>query len=679
MDPTPAQELEAMASALQPDGQWKDIDYKNTDPGHWALRNHLERARLLARTWAAPGTRLSGNPAIRAAALKAFDHWLAKDYRNKNWWQNEIGVPRLVAEFLILMEEELTPEQRAKGLQIVERAKIRMTGQNRIWFAGNVLMRALLQGDVALARTARDTIVNEVSISTGEEGLQPDFSFHQHGPQLQFGNYGLAFAVDIVKWTKALRGTSLAVEPEPLGYLRDYLLQGQASVVWNGTMDINACARQLFPEAPPRKAGTLRALLADMAVADPAHAAEYQAAGERCRADGAKDAGGNRMFWRSDYMTHRTSGYFASVRMCSNRIIGAEAGNGENLKGYHLGDGAMYLYRTGEEYKEIFPVWDWRRLPGVTALQTPGPMPVLDWTGYRMPTDFAGGVSDGKLGVAAMELNRDGLTAKKSWFFFENKIVCLGAGITSEKDVPVFTSVEQCHASGKVPFASGKAVSNFCIPTLETVRNIAIVNTESEPKAVCDWAWHNEVAYVIAASGQKVVAQVEPQSGSWQAIFKAGSPTPIQQDLFSLWIDHGVKPRNAFYHYVILPGWSRGKAEQFSVDGMLHDFQVLSNSPEIQAVDTGVGRKNMARILAVFFQQGRLSCNNDQTLSVDQPCLLLLTVKDGQVSITAADPTQKLKTVKVTWNATVLEIPFPQGAQAGSSVTKTTLFIFPSK
>jgi len=38
-------------------------------------------------------------------------------------------------------------------------------------------------------------------------------------------------------------------------------------------------------------------------------------------------------------------------------------------------------------------------------------------------------VSDGSYGLAACDFERDGLTARKSWFFFDDEIVCLGAGI----------------------------------------------------------------------------------------------------------------------------------------------------------------------------------------------------------------------------------------------------------
>ena len=38
-------------------------------------------------------------------------------------------------------------------------AKFGMTGQNKVWLAGNIMMRALLQNDAELVKIARDTIV----------------------------------------------------------------------------------------------------------------------------------------------------------------------------------------------------------------------------------------------------------------------------------------------------------------------------------------------------------------------------------------------------------------------------------------------------------------------------------------------------------------------------------------
>ena len=40
--------------------------------------------------------------------------------------------------------------------------------------------------------------------------------------------------------------------------------------------------------------------------------------------------------------------------------------------------------------------------------------------------------------------------AKKSWYFFDNEVVCLGAGIQSTSTYPVHTTVNQCFLKGGI-------------------------------------------------------------------------------------------------------------------------------------------------------------------------------------------------------------------------------------
>ena len=42
-----------------------------------------------------------------------------------------------------------------------------------------------------------------------------------------------------------------------------------------------------------------------------------------------------------------------SVKMCSNRVLGAETVNKENIQGYHMGDGVTFLYQSNKEYENI--------------------------------------------------------------------------------------------------------------------------------------------------------------------------------------------------------------------------------------------------------------------------------------------------------------------------------------
>ena len=82
-----------------------------------------------------------------------------------------------------------------------------------------------------------------------------------------------------------------------------------------------------------------------------------------------------------------------------------------------MSDGANYLYLTGDEYRNIFPVWDWTKIPGTTAIQDTLYTGEQNTIAARGTTVFDGGVSDGKYGLGAMDLARGKLVAKNAWFF----------------------------------------------------------------------------------------------------------------------------------------------------------------------------------------------------------------------------------------------------------------------
>lgn len=647
IDPITPESLRSLVANQRVDGTWPDLDYTSQIRSRWPARDHVERTRDLAKAWALPGGPLQGDAAVRTAVLRALDHWLAKDYKNPNWWHNEIGIPRAISELVLLMETELSPEQKNTALRIVARAKIYRTGQNLLWLAGITLTRGLLENDPALIGVARAAIVGEITVGRGE-GMQADHSFHQHGPQLQFGNYGLAYAIDLVKWSKVLRGTPLALDRQAATLLGDYLLHGLGATVWNGTMDVNACARQLFPDAPRRKASSLGVLLEDQALADPTRARAFAEAAARCRPIGAGGAAANRLFWHSEYMTHREPDYLASVRMSSRRVIGAEAGNGENLQGFHLGDGALYVYRDGGEFRDIFPLWDWRRIPGITARQTVGPLPVLDWDGYRLDTDFAGGVSDGRLGAAALDFKRDGVTARKAWFFFEGRIVCLGAGIESDSDDVVLTSVAQQHRSGPIwlgPDAGTAGPGD---------------NGGRRDLATPGWLWHDGTGVVFPVAG-RVVTESATRTGRWNDVATFGSTEPVTGEVFSAWFDHGTAPKEAGYAYILLPG-----AEKETTAAFLRspDVRILANTPAVQAAGSAEVQ------MAVFYQPGRVASEAAVDLAVDQPCFVLARKSAaGRLVVTVADPTRRAARIRVTLDGTKWVVDMPRyQTNAGRSV-----------
>jgi hypothetical protein len=68
--------------------------------------------------------------------------------------------------------------------------------------------------------------------------------------------------------------------------------------------------------------------------------------------------------------TTRTCKGATSVRLVQrgiNRI--RQRAHGPRLA---AADGVLNVYRDGNEYSNVYPVWDWKKLPGTTEIQDPG-------------------------------------------------------------------------------------------------------------------------------------------------------------------------------------------------------------------------------------------------------------------------------------------------------------------
>ena len=229
-----------------------------------------------------------------------------------------------------------------------------------------------------LAEKAIEALTREIRITT-EEGVQPDFSFHQHGPQLYMSNYGELFSTDNSRYAVLLAGTDFALSDEQIRVISGLIREGQQWFLWGRQFDYHALGRQLDRKDATYRGRSFAAICERMALVDPDHAQEYADFAARVtgeQAPGSSGPRGNRHYWRSDVMVHRPGRFYASVRMHSTRTLATEIFvNRENLKGYHLSDGVCFLMQRGDEYHSIQPVWDWRKLPGATCRDTDDPLP----------------------------------------------------------------------------------------------------------------------------------------------------------------------------------------------------------------------------------------------------------------------------------------------------------------
>jgi chondroitin AC lyase len=652
------------AGALQADGSWDDIKYTDDARSVWANSDHLNRLLVMAKSAGAARNGGHADEALEAKILLALKWWTDHDYRNPNWWWNEIGVPELMGEIGSLIGPQLPDDARAKIDAIMKRSDWhKWTGANLTWGTGIEIVRGCLENDPAPVAEGYQRMYEEIEIMPQpKDGVEQDYSFHQHGTQLYNGGYGLDFANDVGRFVSFSWGTRFQIPADRMALFSAYLLEGEQWMIRGNIFDYSAVGREITrsgkvvvpkdktagPVTPVGPAYSLGNVMAMLAAEPTPRQKELQTFAARFKGGkSAPEFTGNKMFWCSDFMTHRRAGYYASVRMLSTRMLNSELVNSEGRKSVHMSDGTNYLYLTGDEYRDIFPVWDWTKIPGTTAIQGTLDTGEKNPIGVRGTTTFDGGVSDGTYGMAAMDLARGTLVAKKAWYFFDSSFVALGAGITlaDDKEHAVATDVNQ-------PLLKDDVLTSESAGPLATGR-------QAFDAAHRVWVYHDHVGYIFAPH-TKIDLSAGPQTGAWSDI-GTGPSAPVTTPVFDLWIDHGLEPQGASYEYTVVPGATAAEVARLAAHS---DVDVLANTPSAQAVYNGTLK--LAEI--AFREAGSLETPVGK-VEADHSCLLLVRQVEGGWKVTASNPENQALTLHVTVKGKPASIELPGGNFAGSSVS----------
>jgi chondroitin AC lyase len=633
---------------LSAKGAWSGIDYSSKQRGRWPVIDHLENLQILCKAYLKKDNPYYQNENVLAKINLALNYWLKNDFVSPNWWYPQIGIPQALAPILLVMETELSTDQIATGVTLLNRAKIGMGGQNKVWLSGNVMLKSLLLRNVDSVAIAAKAIQAELKVSKGL-GVQPDNTFHEHGVMLQNGNYGLSYLDNMIKWIAVLRNTPFAFDESKISILRNYALDGMQWTVFKKSFDISASGRHMFRDELELKRNNLMGYFNDLAKLDPAFAASY------LKATDYKNLVGNKHFWNSDYHIQRTPNYLFSLKMSSSRVSGYETVNFENMLGYHLGSGMTLLYQTDEEYKNIFPFWDWKKLPGTTIIQDDKPIPVSNAWGYKIEGNFVGGVTDGKDGIAVLKYNRGGLQANKAWFMFNNQIVCLGNGISADTSYNVTTSINQTYLNGDV---------------IVSAKNILSKASGDKTLENPNWVLHHNIGYVFPDGGNLQLAS-KSVSGSWYNVAQRYDDVKEKADIFSLWYNHGKKPKDQKYQYILVPNATETMLNALTTQPI---FKIINNvDQEIVMANDG----SMAGI--IFYKAGKADVFGG--ITVNQPCLVMLKRIGAQIDLSISEPTQKLKDLFITIKGdfklpngiskngeTQIKIDLPIGFEAGKTI-----------
>lgn len=646
-------DVQAIANSLQAGGYWPDINYRDTVQADF--NRHTRRLKHLAIAYQAPSNGLYHSESLLRKMQAAFEFFYTKKWKAANWWYGEIGVPTDYMVALLLLRGSIKNEALLRYASFLKDVTDNQShqGMNRVWVSRIAIVKGCIEDNYELVKkgflSAASTLA--VAATQGSEGIKNDMSFHQHRAQLYSGGYGVGFANDMADLQWLSIGTSFAslFTTAQRELFAGLLLQGHQLLGYHNTMDFGAIGRNIS------RPGGGQAVTAEvpekMMDVTPAHATAFAQWRDHLKGAVFPEAfRGNRYFWRSAVMTQHGAGWYLSAKVISTRTTGTEMLNEENLLGYNLPLGATNVMVTGEEYKGIYPVWDWSRIPGVTAVNN-NAANKLSWYLFGN-NELAGGVSNGKQGVLAYAHSYNGVQAKKAYFFMNDYLVCMGAGISAMRTQEITTSIDQSLANGIVQYGyAGNAPH-----TLTAER------TEAFDTSAALWVYHNKTGYLLPQGGRGKLQQ-RLQTGSWRAINASESAAPVSRNVFSMWLQHGLQPSGDSYVYQVVPGISLNAFQQMAVKP---DFTVVQNTDTLQAIRTSTLHA------AVFYQKGRVNWGNGWQLEADGPAAVLLTIHGKQGRITVGDPLYRRRQITVTIykpdeQLLTFTIDLPQGAMQGSS------------
>src|SRR6476620_11988668 len=104
--------------------QWSEVNYNDTSSASWQVMSHLGRVETLAYAWADPASAYYQNASLWKVLSQSLDHWLEKRYQNRNWWHNEIGVPRSMRNILVLTREQLSTAQFRGAMEVFAQHRV---------------------------------------------------------------------------------------------------------------------------------------------------------------------------------------------------------------------------------------------------------------------------------------------------------------------------------------------------------------------------------------------------------------------------------------------------------------------------------------------------------------------------------------------------------------------------
>ena len=341
----------------------------------------------------------------------------------------------------------------------------------------------------------------------------------------------------------------------------------------------------------------------------------------------------------------RNDNWVAFAKGFTNGLWGTEIYKPSNRYGRYQSYGALEIIypssiTTGNGYNH--QTWNWNYNPGATTIRLPWDKlhAERERIDERQIKSFAGALTFrkkhydflketyGDFGMFAMDFqemenqgfsttyssnNHNGsFTFKKSYYLFDDIIVCLGSGITNNdtSNTTVTTLFQRIDNKGISPNVNGTNQSALGEVNFNGGTNNWVISN------------YNTGFYLIGGNYnlkiKKEVQQVPQHSQIWPLNPSvSGNPT---QTYYTGYLDHGINPSNKTYEYIVLPSSNTTNMQQ------LHTAISGGNKPYTvhqQDINAHIVEHKAKQIFAYSVFSNLNNSNIDTIKSVNKPCLIM--------------------------------------------------------
>lgn len=496
-----------------------------------------------------------------------------------------------------------------------------------------------------------------------QSGYQPDgtISHHTgHGTDAAMLAYGFEWLTDLNRGFQYFKNTPYEVPGKHLQFELDRLLDVYPVMFYKGGMDYLVSGRAFLHDQTDfvRKTyakGVNSLLKARSKKSDLKRADELR---ERLREikTGEFEITAVEPFWVNEYLVYRQGNengskpFYASVKLKSERTVGAEDFDKKVRHSWHMGSGVMQMKVRGDEYSvPVLANFDWHSLPGLTEEWRSDSLPLSGGAQAALPgyNKIAGVLGDGVSGMAVYHHfpceKYSSAKGFKSYGFLDGKVFAQGSGIERYREgqgKEIATFVDQGAMTEPLTlFINGKTT------VVNPGESVDITGNAKQPV----WAQIGAKGYVILPDGTATVRVVTGDNVNVtdrEMKVKGG-----RKPGYIIAISHGANPLEGSYVYAVIPNVTAKEMPAVASE-IAKDYEFVRNGSKAHALRNSDGTSQFA-----FFEPGSVTVECLTVSASDAAQFMLRETKDGYtLSIQNPVPDDSKQTLTFTTSK-----PLPAG------------------